>query len=95
MRRITPFAKEVYRVVAKIPLGQVRSYKWVALKAGRPRAHRAVGTILKNNPYPLIIPCHRVIRSDSDLGGYVFGELKKRFLLEEERKINSWLVRKK
>jgi O-6-methylguanine DNA methyltransferase len=48
---ITPFARKVYRVVLKIPLGEVRTYKWVAKQAGSSRAYRAVGTALKNNPY--------------------------------------------
>lgn len=84
---VSPFAKKVYQVVAQIPFGQVRSYKWVAKKAGRPNASRAVGTILKNNPYPLIVPCHRVVKSNKSAGGYVFGENRKKFLIDLERKI--------
>lgn len=53
---MTPFARKVYKAVLSIPMGEVRTYKWVAQKAGRPRAYRAVGTILKKNPYPLIMP---------------------------------------
>ena len=90
-----PFAKKVYRVVLSIPLGEVRSYKWVAKKAGSPRAYRAVGTILKNNPYPLIIPCHRVVRSDKAMGGYVFGAKLKKSLLDLERKFHRCLANKK
>lgn len=84
---MTPFAKKVYKVVLSIPLGQVRSYKWVAEKAGKPRAYRPVGRILKNNPYPLFIPCHRVISNSGKLGGYAFGKKKKRTLLDLERRI--------
>jgi methylated-DNA-[protein]-cysteine S-methyltransferase len=84
---MTPFAKKVYRVVLKIPLGQVRSYKWVAAKAGHPKAARAVGQILKNNPYPVLIPCHRVVKSGKGIGGYLFGAKKKKALLELERAI--------
>ena len=92
---MTPFAKKVYKVVLSIPLGQVRTYKWVAKKAGSPQAYRAVGTILKNNPYPLIIPCHRVVKSDKKLGGYIFGIKKKRLILDLERAINLILLKKK
>ena len=89
---MTPFAKKVYQVVLGIPVGQVRSYKWVAKVAGRPRAFRAVGQILKNNPYPLLIPCHRVVKSDSSLGGYVYGIKLKKKLLNLEREIRDLVV---
>lgn len=79
-------------MVLSIPLGQVRSYKWVAKKSGRPRAYRAVGQILKNNPYPLFIPCHRVISSSGKLGGYVFGRNKKRAFLDLERRMLKDMV---
>jgi len=92
---MTPFAKKVYRIVMKIPIGEVRSYKWVAQKAGKPKAYRAVGQILKKNPYPLIIPCHRVVASNNKLGGYIFGLKKKRLLLDLEKEINLCLVSKK
>lgn len=89
---MTPFAKKVYKVVLSIPLGQVRTYKWVAQKAGRPKAYRAVGQILKNNPYPLIIPCHRVIECSGNLGGYTGGKKIKKALLELERQIRYSVV---
>lgn len=92
---MTRFAKKVYSVVSTIPMGQVRSYKWVAKKAGSPAAYRAVGTVLKNNPYPLIIPCHRVVRSDKVIGGYVFGVELKKSLLDLERKFNRCLENRK
>jgi len=92
---MTSFAKKVYRVVVSIPIGQVRSYKWVAKKCGYPRSFRAVGQVLKRNPYPLIIPCHRVINSDNKLGGYVFGVKYKKSLLELEKEIAQCLVNKK
>jgi methylated-DNA-[protein]-cysteine S-methyltransferase len=88
------FSARVYRVVLTIPLGTVRSYKWVAKKAGFPRACRAVGTVLKNNPYPLIIPCHRVVRSDKKIGGYVFGSRNKKMILDLEQEILT-IVRKR
>lgn len=85
--KITPFTKKVYRIVARIPIGEVRTYKWVAKKAGRPRAYRAVGQVLKNNPCPFIIPCHRVVKSNNSLGGYAYGgtAFKKKLLSLEKR----------
>ena len=93
--KLTIFAKKVYAVVSKIPLGQVRSYKWVAQKAGKPKAYRAVGTILKNNPYPLIIPCHRVVKNDLSLGGYALGRKNKKILLGLEKEIARCFASKK
>lgn len=92
---MTPFAKKVYQIVARIPIGQVRTYKWVAVKAGKSRASRAVGQILKRNPYPLIIPCHRVVNSGNKVGGYVFGVNKKKLLLDMEKEILKCLGTKK
>lgn len=89
----TPFARKVYNAVLSIPLGDVRTYKWVAKKAGKPRAYRAVGTILRNNPYPFIIPCHRVVRSDCELGGYIFGSKKKKYVLELEKRTKLFLTK--
>jgi len=86
---MTPFAKKVYKVVLKIPLGEVRTYKWIAKKIGHPQAYRAVGQVLKNNPYPLIIPCHRVIASNGCIGGYIWGKKTKRALLNLERQIKN------
>lgn len=89
---MTPFAKKVYKAVLKIPLGRVRSYKWVARKIGAPQAIRAVGQALKSNPYPFLIPCHRVVRSDGDCGGYVFGRRRKKELLDLEKKIREIML---
>lgn len=89
---MTTFAIKVYKVVLAIPLGEVRTYKWVARKAGNPRACRAVGQILKNNPYPLIIPCHRVVASGGGLGGYSRGIKMKKTLLDLERKIKKLIA---
>jgi len=92
---MTPFAIKVYRIVGKIPIGQVRTYKWVAQKAGRPKACRAVGQVLKRNPYPLIIPCHRVIGSNNKTGGYALGVEKKKLLLDMEKEILKCLGTRK
>ena len=89
---MTPFAKRVYQVVLSIPLGQVRSYKWVASKAGQPTAARLVGQILKHNPLPLIIPCHRVINANGGLGGYCWGKKAKQRLLKLEKEIREEIL---
>jgi O-6-methylguanine DNA methyltransferase len=80
----TPFQERVLRVVKGIPRGQVRPYAWVAREAGSPRASRAVGTVMANNPVPLLIPCHRVIKNDGTTGSYAFGAGEKVGLLEGE-----------
>jgi len=86
---MTNFEKTVLKVVSKIPLGQVRSYKWVAKQCGRPKAYRAVANALKKNPYPLFIPCHRVVKSSKALGGYSLGRDLKANLINLEKKIKD------
>ena len=91
--KLTKFQWKVLAVTAKIPLGETRSYKWVAQQAGCPKASRAVGQALRRNPYPLIIPCHRVIKEDGSLGGYAGGPGKKKAkLLAMEQKIKENLL---
>ena len=75
----------VYRVVAGIGPGHTRTYAQVARAIGRPRAVRAVGNALNRNPYPkTLVPCHRVVRSDGSVGGYMHGQTKKKALLQKE-----------
>jgi len=88
---MTSFAVKVYKVVLKIPLGQTRTYKWVAKRAGSPGASRAVGQIMKKNPYSLLIPCHRVVASGGKIGGYNRGVKVKKMLLDIEKQIKSCL----
>lgn len=85
--KLTPFQRKVLEVVKTIPYGETRSYKWVAERIGKPKAARAIGQALKKNPYPIIIPCHRIIRSDGSLGGYSKGIRKKKRLLKKEETI--------
>lgn len=80
---ISGFAREVYQVVASIPYGEVRTYSWVAEQIGKAGAARAVGQALKRNPFPLIIPCHRVV-SVNGLGGFGGGVKMKKKLLTLE-----------
>lgn len=79
------FEEKVYKAVSRILKGETRSYKWVAENIGRPRAYRAVGNALNKNPYPGIIPCHRVIRSDGAIGGFSRGTKAKKSLLSKEQ----------
>ena len=80
----TEFEKRVWQLTATIPYGQTRTYKWIAEQLKRPGSVRAVGQALKRNALPIVIPCHRVIMSDGDIGGYSSGEEIKRRLLDLE-----------
>lgn len=73
LRSVTDFQERVLRTTASIPKGEVRPYGWVAYEVDSPRAVRAVGSAVARNPVPLIIPCHRVVRSDGHIGNYSLG----------------------
>ncbi len=88
---MTDFEKLVLKTVSKIPLGELRSYKWVAKKIGKPCAYRAVANALAKNPYPLFIPCHRVIKSSKELGGYSLGRNLKEKLIKLEKKMRDMI----
>jgi len=85
LRGHTPFEVMVWMKALEIPRGEVRPYGWVAAEIGRPKAVRAVGTALAHNPIPLVVPCHRVVRSDGTIGRYSLGgpENKRRILAAE------------
>ncbi|MBT8212865.1 MAG: methylated-DNA--[protein]-cysteine S-methyltransferase [Acidimicrobiia bacterium] len=72
-RSVTDFQHEVLDVAARIPRGEVRPYGWLAKEIGNPGAVRAVGSTMAKNPVPLIIPCHRVVRTDGHIGAYSLG----------------------
>ena len=82
--------EKIYRKLLQVPLGYVTTYgdltKAINLKNGQ----RTVGQIMKKNPFPIIIPCHRVVKSDGTVGGYAYGiEIKKHMLEKEGLKINN------
>tara|TARA_B100001093_G_scaffold146517_1_gene139242 strand:- start:548 stop:832 length:285 start_codon:yes stop_codon:yes gene_type:complete len=82
----TKFQLTVWKEISKIPYGETRTYKDLAIAIGKPNSSRAVANACGKNPYPVVIPCHRVIRSDGKIGGYsgVGGEKKKKELLRLE-----------
>jgi methylated-DNA-[protein]-cysteine S-methyltransferase len=84
LRHTAPFQRDVLEATRLVPVGETRSYGWVARQIDRPAAVRAVGTALARNPIPIVIPCHRIVRGDGDVGSYLFGAERKRRLLQLE-----------
>jgi methylated-DNA-[protein]-cysteine S-methyltransferase len=82
--RVAPFHAEVLRELALVPYGRTATYGELARKVGRPRAARAVGTVMHNNPIPIVLPCHRIVGANGSLTGYGGGLHVKRALLELE-----------
>lgn len=92
LRSVTEFQQQVLHTTASIPRGEVRPYGWVAREVNRPRAVRAVGSAVARNPIPLIIPCHRVVRTDGHIGNYSLGgPHNKEELLSHEGTSPEWL----
>ena len=81
---IGEFQRKVLEKCSEIPPGEIRPYGWIAREIGSPGAVRAVGTALGRNPVPVLIPCHRVVRTDGRIGNYAYGSSMKRSLLEHE-----------
>lgn len=81
---VGPFGRRVLRATAAIPFGETRTYAQVAAAAGSPHGSRAAGNALGANPIPIIVPCHRVLRSGGGLGGYTGGLHRKELLLRIE-----------
>ena len=86
----TNFQKMVWTELKKIPFGETRTYQEIAIAIGKPKAARAVANACGKNPYPVIIPCHRVVCSDGTIGGFTGdgGVEKKRQLLRQENHLN-------
>ena len=82
--RGTAFQREVWRELSRIPYGETVSYGEIARRIGRPKSSRAVGNAVGANPLPIVIPCHRVIKSDGSIGGFSSGLHLKRKLLSIE-----------
>jgi O-6-methylguanine DNA methyltransferase len=85
LRSVTEFERAVLLKAREIPRGEVRTYGWIAAQIGHPAAVRAVGSALRKNPVPVLIPCHRVVRSDGHIGEYALGgSANKRVILAAE-----------
>lgn len=80
LRTLSPFVVKVLEIVRTVPYGKTQSYLWVAQKIGGKQFARAVGQALSKNPLPIIIPCHRVIKSDGGIGGFTGGIFLKKKL---------------
>lgn len=86
--QLSDFQRKVLTTITEIPFGETRTYQWVAQKIGKPKASRAVGQALRRNPYLIVYPCHRVIRSDGSLASYAGGSAKrKEELINFERQV--------
>ena len=85
--RATAFQRRVWQELRQIPFGETRTYAEVAKAIGQPQATRAVARACATNPTALVIPCHRVVRGDGELGGYRWGGERKKALLEKERDV--------
>ncbi len=81
---LSEFERATLEKATEIPRGEIRPYAWIAREIGRPGAVRAVGSALGRNPIPLLIPCHRIVRSDGRVGDYVFGTADKETILRAE-----------
>lgn len=80
----TPFQRKVLKTLLKVPAGNVRSYTWLARRAGFPKAARAVGNVMAKNPIPFLLPCHRIVPTAGGIGNYGLGkEMKRELLLKE------------
>tara|TARA_Y100001970_G_C14091305_1_gene780188 strand:- start:488 stop:973 length:486 start_codon:yes stop_codon:yes gene_type:complete len=86
----TPFYRKVLAEVSKIPFGEIRTYKQIAKIVNNQNAYRAVANANASNPLPIIIPCHRIIKSSGEIGGYGGGVKNKSFLLKHENKLGRF-----
>ena len=88
--------QQVYKKLTEVPPGKVTTYGELAKAVGLKNGQRVIGQIMKKNPYPVIIPCHRVVKSDGKVGGYAYGDkiktnmLKKEGLAIKDGKILDW-----
>ena len=87
-----PFSRRVLEELARVPYGEVTTYGSLAAQAGRPRAARAVGTVMNRNPIPIVLPCHRVVGASGSLVGYGGGLPRKEALLRLESALDPSLL---
>ncbi len=84
----TNFEQKVWSTICKVPYGMQETYLYIAKKIGHPKAYRSVGNALGKNPIPIVVPCHRIIRSDEKIGGFTAGVKVKKMFLSLESKHN-------
>lgn len=87
---LSTFSRKVHRVLQQVPYGSVVAYGELAAMAGSPGAARAVGRVMSSNPFPLLVPCHRVVNADGSIGQYsaAYGRRTKAWLIDFEREIS-------
>ena len=84
----TAFQRKVLKRLQKVPAGKVQTYAWLARQVGNPKAARAVGNVMAQNPIPFLIPCHRIVPSSGGIGNYGLGkDLKRELLMREGIKV--------
>ena len=91
----TPYQKMVWTALQSIPFGVIKTYKDIAIQIGNPKASRAVGMANSKNKIPIIIPCHRVINANGEIGGYGGGLMRKKWLLNHEKEHNKEIATQK
>lgn len=87
--QLKPFQKKVFEELIKVKAGETVTYSELAKRIGNPKAARAVGNAMNKNPFPIIIPCHRVVGSNGSLTGYALGLKRKAELLQLEKELTS------
>jgi len=93
---MSEFQARVLKLVSKVPRGKVTTYREIARALGNPRAYRAVANAVARNPFPVKIPCHRVVRSNGEIGGYRLGIRRKvKLLVQEGIKIENGKISSK
>ncbi|HOK56862.1 MAG TPA: MGMT family protein [bacterium] len=85
MRNKNTIKKKLWQILLKIPIGETVSYSEISKKINMPKKTRYISTLLKENPYPVSIPCHRVIYKNGKSGKYIFGEEFKKYIIEWEK----------
>jgi len=76
--------KKIYKKLLQVPSGKITTYGELSRAIGLKNGQRVIGRVMKNNPFPVIIPCHRVVKSNREIGGYAFGVDIKRSMLTKE-----------
>lgn len=86
--------KQVYKKLLQVPKGKVTTYGELARAVGLENGQRVIGQIMNRNPFPVVIPCHRVVKSDGKIGGYFYGEkIKTKMLSDEGIKVNDGKIK--